>query len=322
MKKVKVSIIIPVYNAGEHLKFCMDSVINQSYSNIEIIAVNDGSKDNSLEILNEYQNKYPKLIKVIDKKNSGVASSRNEGLKNATGEYLTFIDNDDYITKDCIESYVNSIKDNDILVSGYVRMSYSNKILFKRKLSEGILTPYVQLASWGKLYRTSFIKNNNIVFLDSKIADDFYFNVKAYNLTNKIRINNQMNYYWMYNDNSLSNTDSKKLNRVNDLLNVLKIIDKDVSFKNNSVKEYFYFRSIVYYLLFSSKGCRYDKVIDAYNVLFNWLKEINCNYNNNRYLKIFSKLNGEQLKVKLVLIIFNILQKIKLDKLFLKLYSR
>jgi glycosyltransferase involved in cell wall biosynthesis len=90
----KVSIVVPVYNSAEFLPVCLDSIINQTYKNIEIICVNDGSKDNSLEILNQYKQKDKRVI-IINQSNSGVSSARNSGLKKSSGKYVQFVDSDD-----------------------------------------------------------------------------------------------------------------------------------------------------------------------------------------------------------------------------------
>lgn len=115
-----ISVIIPVYNTEEYLRKCLDSVVNQSYKNIEIICVNDGSTDNSLKILNEYAK--DNRVKIIDKRNGGVSSARNVGLDNAKGEYISFVDSDDYIELNTYEICHNNLSngDYDILTFGYV----------------------------------------------------------------------------------------------------------------------------------------------------------------------------------------------------------
>ena len=118
----KVSIIIPVYNAYTVIDKCIQSIINQTYKNIEIILINDGSKDKSIEKLNYYEKKY-KNIKIINKKNEGVSKTRNLGIKKATGKYIMFIDNDDYIDNTYVETLLNEIKNSeaDCVYSGYRR---------------------------------------------------------------------------------------------------------------------------------------------------------------------------------------------------------
>ena len=106
----KVSIIIPVYNTEKYLKRCFDSVIAQEYENLELVIINDGSIDNSEQIINEYKNKYPDLIRYYSKENTGVADTRNYGIEKANGEYVMFLDSDDYLDKallKTLEEYIN-----------------------------------------------------------------------------------------------------------------------------------------------------------------------------------------------------------------------
>ncbi len=108
---MKVSIIIPAYNAEKTLARCLDSVLNQTYQNIEVIVINDGSKDNTLQICTSYADKDDR-IKVIDKPNSGVSNSRNKGIEASTGDYVTFIDSDDTIETDCIKTLIDNIEES------------------------------------------------------------------------------------------------------------------------------------------------------------------------------------------------------------------
>ena len=120
MKKIKVSIIVPVYNVYEKIEKCLKSLINQTLTDIEIIVVNDGSLDNSQIIIDEYANK-DKRIKSFIKKNGGLSDARNYGLNNAIGEYIMFVDSDDYIDINaCEKLYNEAIKDNlDISLNKY-----------------------------------------------------------------------------------------------------------------------------------------------------------------------------------------------------------
>ena len=123
----KVSIIIPIYNVEEYLSQCLDSIVNQTYSNLEVILINDGSTDNCLEICNKYINKYN--WKLINKKNGGLSSARNAGLKEFTGDYVYFIDSDDWIKEDMIEVLVSLLENKkaDIVECG-IYWVYDNEI--------------------------------------------------------------------------------------------------------------------------------------------------------------------------------------------------
>lgn len=118
----KLSVIVPVYNTEEYLPACIDSLLNQTYKNLEVICVNDGSKDNSLSILNQYKEKDNRVV-VIDKQNGGVSSARNVGISAATGDYISFLDSDDYIDLDAYESCMDKIVNTnaDILTFGYTQ---------------------------------------------------------------------------------------------------------------------------------------------------------------------------------------------------------
>ena len=101
----KFSIIVPVYNVENYLEKCLDSLINQKHNSYEIIIINDGSTDNSQRIIDNYKKKYPKLISSYKKGNGGLSSARNYGIEKSTGEYLLFVDSDDYISENCLEIY-------------------------------------------------------------------------------------------------------------------------------------------------------------------------------------------------------------------------
>lgn len=122
MIRNKISIIAPVYNIERHLRKCLDSLINQTYKNIEIICVNDGSADKSLDILNEYANK-DKQIVIVDKKNGGISDARNIGIAKASGEYMIFVDSDDCIDLEtCQKSLDTVLKYSvDVVLYSYVR---------------------------------------------------------------------------------------------------------------------------------------------------------------------------------------------------------
>ena len=114
--KELVSIIVPIYNVSEYLERCIKSLINQTYKNIEIVLVNDGSTDNSLDICKKYQNKDKRIV-VLDKKNGGLSDERNYGIERAIVQYITCVDSDDYVTDDYVEFMYNNLKKDDADIS-------------------------------------------------------------------------------------------------------------------------------------------------------------------------------------------------------------
>ena len=136
MSNPTVSVIIPVYNAQEGIRQCIDSLLNQSFTDFEIILINDGSTDNSLEVIKEYADAND-FIRVIDKENEGVAKTRNKGIQLAKGKYVVFIDNDDFVDSDYLERFYNEIDQVqlDIVLGGYKRVNQEMKTLFKQDLN-------------------------------------------------------------------------------------------------------------------------------------------------------------------------------------------
>lgn len=204
----KVSVIIPVYNVEKYLRQCLDSVVNQTLKDIEIICVNDDSPDNSLEILNEYAAKDSR-IKVFSKENEGLgaASARNLGLDNATGEYLSILDSDDFFDLEMLEKSYNKAKatNADVVVFGAYRydenteqISVIEYLLNKKYLPEHDLFSHkdwgefifqiTYAAPWNKLFKREFIENHKIRFQRVKIIDDFYFTQLSIALAEKITV--------------------------------------------------------------------------------------------------------------------------------------
>jgi len=192
----KVSIIIPVYNVERYLPRCLDSVINQTYGDIEILCVNDGSTDNSGKILAKYQ-KLDSRIKIINRENGGLSVARNTALDCVTGDYILFVDSDDYVSSLLVEkSLENALKnDCDVVFFDYMSGSpdYSDAISFSTEdylqyenkpfsidSMEAESYKIIPCTTWSKLYKTSFLKDNNIKFVENLYYEDFPFWAEVY----------------------------------------------------------------------------------------------------------------------------------------------
>lgn len=190
---VKVSVIVPVYNCEKYIRECIESLINQTLKECEFIFVNDGSIDKSKEIIEEYAKK-DNRIKLINQKNSGVSVARNTGLKNAVGEYIGFVDGDDYIDKYYYEKLYNvAMKNNcDIVVCDWKNKTSSlslpfekNKVLNKKYITENIYPYFIQHEGmnsvWNKIFKNEVIKENKVEFpIGIKLGEDAIFNIKAF----------------------------------------------------------------------------------------------------------------------------------------------
>ncbi len=221
-----ISIIVPIYNAEKYLNKCIDSLVNQTKEELEIILVNDGSTDNSENIIKEYKDK---RIKYFKNENQGIGKTRNFGIEQATGKYIMFVDSDDYIEKDaCEKLYSKAVNNNlDIVICDFFKVYDSGETEqitipdFKDsslKENPDIITEF--LAPWAKLYSRKMIIDNNIRFVENLKYEDAPFVIESLCCANKIgKLNECLNYY-------LVHTNSETTVRDKRCFDILKIIDK------------------------------------------------------------------------------------------------
>lgn len=214
MSKALITVIIPVYNVERYLERCLKSIITQTYNNIEIILIDDGSTDNCYNICEEYA-KIDKRIIIIHKKNEGVSAARNDGLNIAKGEYITFVDADDYVDKEYIEqlykecescnSDISIIGTNDINEQGQL-INKSRRIKKEWNREEAIkqlmVEKYYTCVIWGKMYK-KYLFNNIRFNTNIRIAEDLDVLSKIILKCDKVTINTRMRlYYYEIRNNS------------------------------------------------------------------------------------------------------------------------
>lgn len=192
---LKLSIVIPIYNMQKYLDTSLDSVINQTYPNLEIICVNDGSVDNSLEILKRYSGK-DKRIKIIDKTNGGVSSARNAGLASATGDYIMFLDPDDAYDVTLCQKVVDKIESENPDIVMWAHKKFKNNVAYednikhvrRLKLAKNKLKHQIDAQDfvWDKAFKKELLSANNIMFINGiKCAEDMIFCTLTYFLNPK-----------------------------------------------------------------------------------------------------------------------------------------
>lgn len=210
--KIKVSVIIPVYNTEDYLKECIESLVNQTLREIEILIVNDGSTDSSLEIMKEFKNKYPNIIKIFDKVNGGQASARNYALPFAQGEYLGFVDSDDWVDSTMYEEmYEKAEKDDaDIVICDMVDHFPDRTVCYPSSRFENKFK--VTPSACNKLFKRSLVKED--VFPVGLWYEDFEFTTMQLMKTDCISVIHKGLYHChcrevstMYNNNSEKNQD-------------------------------------------------------------------------------------------------------------------
>lgn len=187
----QVTVVICAYNSENTIAKCIRSVSNQSYKNLQILVVNDGSTDNTMDVCEELMKRDPRII-VVNQPNSGVSAARNKGLVNTTGDYVTFVDSDDYLENDHIEKLISGIDGNKLAITGYYYdlLDSNGRLIRRTEKKEDISGEYFlnDLANlyskellavvWNKLYITSMINGQNIRFDENiRLGEDFLFNL-------------------------------------------------------------------------------------------------------------------------------------------------
>lgn len=323
----KVSVVVPVYNSEKYIGKCLDSILNQTYNDFEILIINDGSKDNSQQVIDEYKTKFPDKIISIHQKNKGVAITRNESIKKANGQYIMFVDNDDFLDRDYIETFVSEIEKGsfDIVLGGYRRTNENNKIIKSLKLQDTEWSKFMIMAPWAKIYRKKYLLENNIEFLSVNIGEDIYFNLKAILMSERIKIIDYIGYNWFFNTKSVSNTTQKNIQQ----LDVYKLLDScyDMVEKENLLNTNYeiikthFTRYIVWLISFSTKKLKYKVISKEYDKIFNWLENKFPDYRKNKMIS-YTKPQGELLTIRFLTKTFLICHNLKLGKILTFLYSK
>lgn len=217
MKKNLVSIVVPCYNVEKYVVKCIESLINQTYSDIEIIAVNDGSTDSTIDILTSIA-KTDERIKVYNKKNGGLSDARNYGLSKSNGNYICFADSDDYVDEKYIEKMYTNMEESkaDIVACDFWYVdeygkkwssskNKSNKIFNNIEAIKDIftLTQSLEVMTWNKLYRKELFTKNNIEFPFGKLHEDNFTTYKLFYYSKNISLINDKLYYYLQRGNSI-----------------------------------------------------------------------------------------------------------------------
>lgn len=217
---ILVSVIIPIYNVEQFLSRCLDSVINQTYKNLEIILVNDGSSDNSLEICEDYAKK-DNRIKIVNKNNGGLSSARNAGLDICKGKYISFIDSDDWVSLDYIDILYENIVDNeaDISIVDFITKTDSNNnsnIENKNQINCYLQPEILQKSLFyelpsiacAKLYKSELFKHNR--FIDGIIFEDEDIMYKLFAASKKVVVSKYIAYFYFQREQSIMAVRRKK----------------------------------------------------------------------------------------------------------------
>jgi len=250
----KVSVIVPVYNVESYIEKCLKSLVKQTVEDIEIIIVNDGSTDSSVDIINNYRNKYPKKIIYLEKENGGLSDARNYGIPYAKGEYISFLDADDYVEENMYQKmYELAKKEISDMVECNFYWQYPNKLkedIGVRYNGKHEMLQNIRVVAWNKLIKREVIVNNNLQFPKGYRYEDVEFTYKLLPYINRVSFLKEPMVYYIQRDNSISNSQNERTKEIFDVLQ--HVIDyykeKNIYEKYKDELEYIYTR----YLLCSS----------------------------------------------------------------------
>ena len=314
----KISVLIPIYNSEKYIEECIKSVINQTYRNIEIICINDGSTDSTKNILENLQ-KIDNRIKIINKKNTGYGNSLNLGIKNAKGEYIAIIESDDFIKDTMFDKLIKIIKEQncDIIKANFYKKNsktkkYSSKY-FTNSIQNIEIFPQmllIQPSVWSAIYKKDFLTKNNIKFSKTKNASyqDISFHFITMFLAKKIFLLDETLYYYRINNPKSSINSSnkpfqifKEFKRINEFLKNIKT-DK----KQEEIKNIFEFKTMLW---------NFNRVQNKYNkILLKKMKKYSANWNFKNLIKNKNLARKEKFYLKLFLnynVLFNIIYTIR-----------
>lgn len=294
----KVSIIVPVYNVEKYIRKCLESLVNQTLKDIEVIVVNDGSPDNSQSIIDEYVKKYPHIIKSYAKENGGQGSARNYGYQKATGEYIGFVDSDDYVSLDMYEKLYNKaiLNKSDIVICKYTVIDENNnskeyQYLFNKTNNDKIDYLFNNTGVCNKIYKRNLLKK--FEFRSKVWYEDIDFIIKILLKAKKINSIEDELYYYLVREGSTMNNNNIKKN-----LDILAAFDSILNYilENKEYQKYSdEIEFIAIYHIYITAIARIINIKhtkgkkEIINKLIKYMNEKFPNYKNNKYLYLLNR---------------------------------
>ena len=234
----KVSVIVPIYNVEKYLEKCINSLLSQTLEDIQIILVNDGSKDNSGNIAREYEKNNKNRIIYVEKENGGLSDARNHGLKYATGDFIAFLDSDDYIEKNAYEEMYNkAIEENADYVECDFIWEFPNKIRVDKQYpykNKKEMLSFVRVVAWNKLIKRQLITDNNLEFPKGLRYEDVEFAYKLIPFINKFAYVDKPFIHYVQREGSIANVQNERT------AEIFTVLDNVIEFykENNIYEEY------------------------------------------------------------------------------------
>lgn len=289
MEKYKLSIVAAVYNLEKYLPRCLDSLVNQTLQEIEIICVDDGSIDSAPQIIDEYAKKYPNKVKAFHKENGGEFTTRNYGLERATGEYVTFVDTDDYVEPNWAEKLYNAAKESnaDMAVCGFERIDlntgkvvstnmtqYGNVV--KEITNDDDFMVFINPAPWNKIYKLDKVKD--LKFLNFRGFNDMIFLASSFTRINKVAfVPDVLYHYFLRYDSQIHNVNEQDVENFKKYLLDL----KKLYINENKYKDMKYILDLMAFIHLGTSvmyRASYDKEINIRKMLKETINYLDTNF--------------------------------------------
>lgn len=323
---VKISIIIPAYNIEKYIQKAIKSVMEQSLKEIEIIVINDGSIDRTKEKIEELI-KYDKRIKLINLSNGGVSRARNIGINIANGEYVLFLDGDDWISKNCLkELYETSKRDNlDLLVFNYTKVfsnemkeykcNVKDEIISGKQALKEVLVDKITPSIWNKFISRKILSQNMRFEEDIAIGEDLLLSIKICSIADRVgKINKSYYYYYMREDSVTHKVTEKIFSIKNSIDRIEEYLKKEDLFKDN-IEEIMFLKFMHLYFYRVIVGDIDDNI---HRYFFYKYKQLN-NIKNNKYYEEFKSKSKFDVRIRLLLYKCNYNIARKIHKTILKI---
>ncbi|NJE45754.1 glycosyltransferase [Massilimicrobiota sp. SW1139] len=324
-----ISVVVPVYNVEKYLEECIESILKQVYTNYEIILVDDGSTDSSGNICDFYALNFPN-IQVIHKNNEGLGMARNTGIERAKGDYITFIDSDDYVDENLLLDLISNIKkcNADVCLGGFKKVSDDKKILFTEQYNMAVYYhngvtndifikmlgslpnkhDVIRMSVCNTLFKLSIINKYNLRFLSEReyISEDLLFDLDYYLHANKCILLNNINYNYRYNPSSL--TTSYKKDRFNSTIKFFEYLEQRLYYYKFNDESILRMKKMFFVYL---RSCiKQEKIKVSEKTFFESISNIKNMCNNNYVKKIINTYPYFQLNFKQMFFILLIKLKV------------
>jgi glycosyltransferase involved in cell wall biosynthesis len=318
--KPRLTVVIPVRNCEKYIARCIDSVLAQTYTDFELLILDNASTDKTPEIIGAYAARYPNLIYLDRHDNVGCAGNRNLGIDLARGEYLMIIDADDEVLPDYCEVFVREIEEGgwDEVAGGWLRTNETGRVVKKVLPRATKWSKYLLVTPWAKISRVDFLRKHGIRFVGA-YGEDVVFCLHTIFTTERIKTIRYAGYKWFINEESVTATEYKGFSGGNHILPMLAHL-KALRDEGDDYLDYFLVRSVIYYLLIFGKHGKPEEFVAIAGESFDWLGRnypgtVHCRY-------LLWGPDGEYFLVNIVVLVFMLIRKFHLLKVFAGIYCK